>query len=125
MACIHWSGLKSEGLKTEGLAVPSPHSWSRKVLVEKWMMTPNSRSCQATCCGAGLMSGKLCAVRCEVAERRARASDRTRKDFVGLREDIIGSLQQSAHQSNRIRGWLGGEVRGVNWRGEPPLVTHM
>src|SRR5436189_3919680 len=26
-----------------------PHSRSRNVFVPKWMMTPNSRSCQATC----------------------------------------------------------------------------
>src|SRR5579863_6185182 len=56
MAFIHCSGSKLDGLKVDGLAVPSPHSRSRNVLVEKWMMTPNSRSCQATWYGAGLIS---------------------------------------------------------------------
>ena len=76
MAAIHWSGSKSEGLKVSGDAVPSPHSRSRKVLVEKWRMTPNSRSCQADCQGAGRMSAEAVWAGADWARRRARARKR-------------------------------------------------
>src|SRR5208283_6015926 len=36
----------------------------------KWMMTPNSRSCHAACCGEGLMSVKFWARPAEAAARQ-------------------------------------------------------
>src|ERR1700679_2547296 len=78
MAVIHCSGSNCFGLKIFGLAVPSPHSRSRKVLVPKCRMTPNSRSCHCVCCGAGLMSGKLCAAAAMQPRNVARVALRSR-----------------------------------------------
>lgn len=46
IALIHWSGSNWVGLSVAELALPSPHSRSGNVLVEKCIITPNSRSCQ-------------------------------------------------------------------------------
>src|SRR5206468_4032946 len=59
-ASTHCSGLKDEGLNTDGSAVPSPHSRSMNEFGPKWISTPNSRSCHITCFGDGLTSLKFC-----------------------------------------------------------------
>src|ERR1700736_1436258 len=58
-AFTHCSASRASELNTEGFAVPSPHSSPRNVFVPKCTSTPNSRSCQRTCCGLGSTSAKL------------------------------------------------------------------
>src|ERR1019366_4021476 len=55
------------------------------------MMTPNSRSCQSSCCGAGLTSGKLCAGISGAHSRSPSPTPQRRllRNLMELREDFM------------------------------------